>query len=210
MMDDDLDFQTVRQREVAREPMYKRRAASVDAFDDDTLVNGDGYEAFDPIDDTSVDIFYLLDRLEELVSVSKRVPFSGRVMVEENEFLALVDQLRIAVPNEIKQAQRVIRERQAIIQESHEEAMRILDAARKHADYYVSQEGILNEAKLKSEQILQDAVDARNKALGVIDAYALEQFDRVEQAMREGLTIIDESLEDAVMLMREARGKVGK
>lgn len=209
-MDEDFDLQPTRSREQPREPLYKRRGASGDGLDDDFLPV-DGYvEAIDPIDETSVDIFYLLDGLEELVSVSKRVPFSGRVMVEENEFLALVDQLRIAVPNEIKQAQRVIRERQSIIQESHEEATRILDAARKRADYYVSQEGILSEAKLKGEQILQDAIRARNKALGEIDAYALEQFDKVEQAMRDGLAVIDESLEDAVHLMREARGSVGK
>lgn len=209
-MDDDLDFQPTRSRELPREPQYRRRQANIDLPDDDTLLNGDGFDLVDPIDDTSVDIFYLLDQLEELVSLSKRVPFSGRVMVEENEFLALVDQLRIAVPNEVKQAQRVIRERQAIIQESHEEATRILDAARKRADYFVSQDGILNEARLKSEQILQDALDARNRNLGVIDAYALEQFDKVERAMRDGLAMIDETLEDAVILMREARGEVGK
>jgi hypothetical protein len=209
-MDDDFDFLPAETAEPSREPMYKRRRSAVAIPDDDALLVGDGYEGPDLLDDSSVDIFYLLDRLEELVSVSKRVPFSGRVMVEENEFLALVDQLRIAVPNEVKQAQRVIRERQAIIQESHEEATRILDAARKRADYYVSQEGILNEARLKSEQILQEAVDTRTKTLGVIDAYALEQFERVEQAMRDGLAIIDESLEDAVSIMREARDNVGR
>jgi hypothetical protein len=131
-------------------------------------------------------------------------------MVEENEFLALVDQLRIAVPNEIKQAQRVIRERQTIIAESHEEAARILDAARKRAEYFVSQEGILNEARLKGEQILQDAHDKRNRVMGEIDAYALEQFDKVEEAMRNGLALIDESLEETVAIMREARQNVGR
>jgi hypothetical protein len=205
-MDDELDFQQPR----PRDPMYRRRQTPLEAQDDDTLVMGDGFDTVDPIDDTSVDIFYLLDRLEELMSVGKRVPFSGRVMVEEDEFLALVDQLRVAVPNEIKQAQRVIRERRAIIEESHEEAARILDAARRRADYFVSQEGILNEAKLKSEQILQDAVKVRNETFGAIDAYALEQFDRVEQAMRDGLAVIDESLEDAVNLMRDARGSIGR
>jgi hypothetical protein len=131
-------------------------------------------------------------------------------MVEENEFLALVDQLRIAVPNEIKQAQRVIRERQTIIAESHEEASRILDAARKRAEYFVSQEGILNEARLKGEQILQDAQNRRNRVMGEIDAYALEQFDKVEEAMRGGLALIDETLEDTVAMMREARQNVGQ
>jgi len=210
-MSDDLDFEPTRARESARDPLYKRRSAAVEPYVDDGLLpGGEQFDGNEALDDTSVDLFYLLDRLEELVSLGKRVPFYGKVMVEENEFLALVDQLRIAVPNEVKQAQRVIRERQSIIAESHEEAARILDAARKRAEYFVSQEGILNEARLKGEQILQDAHDRRNRIMGEIDAYALEQFDRVEEAMRNGLSLIDESLEDTVTLMREARQNVGK
>ena len=210
-MTEDVDLQPGRMRESPREPLYKRRNAGMEPLEDDGLFPpSEPYEPADSIDDTSVDIFYLLDRLEELVSLGKRVPFYGKVMVEENEFLALVDQLRIAVPNEIKQAQRVIRERQTIIAESHEEAARILDAARKRAEYFVSQEGILNEARLKGEQILQDAHDKRNRVMGEIDAYALEQFDKVEEAMRNGLTVIDESLEETIAIMREARQNVGR
>ncbi|HEX3301267.1 MAG TPA: hypothetical protein VHR64_00165 [Thermomicrobiales bacterium] len=210
-MTEDVDLQPGRMRETSREPLYKRRNVGMEPLEDDGLFPpSEPYEPADAIDDTSVDIFYLLDRLEELVSLGKRVPFYGKVMVEENEFLALVDQLRIAVPNEIKQAQRVIRERQTIIAESHEEAARILDAARKRAEYFVSQEGILNEARLKGEQILQDAHDKRNRVMGEIDAYALEQFDKVEEAMRNGLALIDESLEETVAIMREARQNVGR
>ena len=209
-MSDDLDFEPARVREAPRDPLYKRRPINPESLVDDGYGPGDQLEPAEAIDDTSVDIFYLLDRLEELVSLGKRVPFYGKVMVEENEFLALVDQLRIAVPNEVKHAQRVIRERQAIISESHDEASRILDAARKRAEYFVSQEGILNEARLKGEQILQDAHEKRNRVMGEIDAYALEQFDRVEEAMRSGLALIDESLEDTVALLREAKENVGR
>ena len=210
-MTDEVEVQPNRLREAPREPLYKRRSVSMEPLDvDGMFAPSEKFVGPDAIDDTSVDIFYLLDRLEELVSLGKRVPFYGKVMVEENEFLALVDQLRIAVPNEVKLAQRVIRERQMIIAESHEEAARILDAARKRAEYFVSQEGILNEARLKGEQILQDAHDRRNRVMGEIDAYALEQFERVEEAMRNGLALIDESLEDTVALMREARQNVGK
>src|SRR3954466_10254090 len=122
------------------------------------------HDGDEPGDDGTVDILYLVDRLEELVGIGKRVPFSGRVMVEEEEFLALVDQLRIAVPNEIKQAQRVIRERQTIIEEAHNEAVRISDSARKSAEYFVSQEGVLSAARLKGEQILKSAERERNSA----------------------------------------------
>ena len=168
------------------------------------------YDDGDPNEDGTVDILYLVDRLEELVGIGKRVPFSGRVMVEEEQFLALVDQLRIAVPNEIKQAQRVIRERERIIGESHEEAAKILDNARKRAEYYVSQEGILNEAKQQGEEILRVADERRKRSLGEIDVYAVEQINRVEDALREGLSIIDNAVRETAEALNRARDAVGK
>ena len=76
------------------------------------------------------DVLVLLDRLEELVGVGRRMPFSTRVMVEEEEFLGLLDQIRAAVPREIRQAQRVVEERSDIITSAQQEAARILDMAR--------------------------------------------------------------------------------
>jgi F0F1-type ATP synthase membrane subunit b/b' len=210
-MTDEFDRALPRPRDSSRDTLYKRRSAGVEPIGDDAaMAGGDYFDVAEPVDDTSVDIFYLVDRLEELVSIGKRVPFSGKVMVEENDFLALVDQLRIAVPNEIKQAQRVIRERQTIIADSHEEAAGILDAARKRAEYFVSQEGILNEARLQGEKMLQDAQDRRSRVLGEIDVYALEQFDRVEAAMRDGLRMIEDTLADAATMMDEAKRSVGQ
>lgn len=168
------------------------------------------YDDGDPTEDGTVDILYLVDRLEELVGVGKRVPFSGRVMVEEEQFLALVDQLRIAVPNEIKQAQRVIRERERIVAEAQETAARIVDTAKKRAEYIVSQEGILNEARQQSEHILAQAEEKRKRSLGEIDVYAIDQFNKVEDALRDGLAIIDQAVRATVSALNEARDNVGK
>jgi hypothetical protein len=96
------------------------------------------YDDGAPGDDDAGEILYLVDQLEELVGVGKRVPFSGKVMVEEEIFLGLIDQLRVAVPNEIKQAQRVIRERERIIAEAQEEASKILETAKKRVAYLIS------------------------------------------------------------------------
>jgi cell division septum initiation protein DivIVA len=164
----------------------------------------------EPPDDGTVDILYLVDRLEELVGIGKRVPFSGRVMVEEEQFLALVDQLRIAVPNEIKQAQRVIRDRERVIGEAQEEASKILETARKRAEYFVSEQGILNEARQQSEEMLRQIEERRKRSKGEIDVYALQQFNKVEEAMREGLEIIDGAVRETVATLERAKGAIGQ
>jgi hypothetical protein len=166
------------------------------------------HDGDEPIDDGTVDILYLVDRLEELVGIGKRVPFSGRVMVEEEQFLALVDQLRIAVPNEIKQAQRVIKERERIISESQEEAAKILETARKRAEYFVSEQGILNEARQQSEELLRQVEERRNRSKAEIDEFALQQFNKLEEAMREGLEIIDNAVRETVATLERAKDAI--
>jgi cell division septum initiation protein DivIVA len=168
------------------------------------------HDGDEPIDDGTVDILYLVDRLEELVGIGKRVPFSGRVMVEEEQFLALVDQLRIAVPNEIKQAQRVIKERERIISESQEEAAKILETARKRAEYFVSEQGILNEARQQSEELLRQVEERRNRSKSEIDDFALQQFSKLEEAMREGLEIIDNAVRETVATLERAKDAIAE
>lgn len=163
-----------------------------------------------PEADGTVDILYLVDRLEELVGVGKRVPFSGRVMVEEEEFLALVDQLRVTVPNEIKQAQRVIREREAIVGQAQEEAAKILEVARQQAEYIVSQQGVLNEARQRGEELLRQVEEAHRLARGQIDQYALEQFAHVEEAMQDGLNLIMESIRETTATIEQAKRHIGR
>lgn len=159
--------------------------------------------------DGTTDILYLLDRLEELVGIGKRVPFSGRVMVEEEEFLALVDQLRVAVPNEIKQAQRVIKEREHVIGEAQDEASRIVKAARDRADLLVSQSGILAEARQRSEEVLRQAEEERQRARGEIEVFIVEQLVLVEDAVRRGMAVMEDAVEQTLETMENAKEAVG-
>jgi hypothetical protein len=153
----------------------------------------------------SADILYLVDRLEELVSLGKRVPFSARVMVEEDEFLALVDQLRVAVPNEIKQAQRVIKERERIIGEAQEEGHRIVVRAQDQAEILVAQTTILAEARQRSEDVLRAAEEEHQRTRGEIDVFMLQQLQLVEAAVRRGMAVIEDAVEQTIDTINEAK-----
>lgn len=158
----------------------------------------------------TADILYLVDRLEELVGVGKRVPFSGRVMVEEEEFLALVDQLRVAIPNEIKQAQRVIKERERIIGEAQDEAAEIIASAKDRTELLVSQHGIMLEARKRSEEVLRLAEEKRQRTQGEVDYFLLEQFQLIEDAIRRGMAVMEEAAEQTLDTILEAKDLVGK
>lgn len=160
--------------------------------------------------DGAADILYLVDRLEELVGIGKRMPFSGRVMVEEEEFLALVDQLRVAVPNEIKQAQRVIRERERIIGQAQDEGRHIVDAAQDRAELLVSQSSILAEARQRSEVVLRDAEEERQRTRGEIEVFAMQQLELVEAVVRRGMAVMEAGVEETLDHIDSAKDAVGK
>lgn len=188
-------------------PVFVRGTAPAPSQAEDGLPS-----EFDAVDDAdgTVDFLYLVDRLEELVGVGKRVPFSNRVMVEEEEFLAIVDQLRVTVPNEIRQAQRVVREREAIVIQAQDEAAKILDVARQQAEYIVSQQGILSEARQRGEELLQQVEVAHRRSIGDIDQYAIEQFTRMEEAMQDGMNIILDAVREASTTLEQAKRHVGQ
>lgn len=160
--------------------------------------------------DGAADILYLVDQLEELVGVGKRVPFSSRVMVEEEDFLALVDQLRAALPNEITQAQRVIKERERVIGEAQDEANRIIEVAHERAGMLVSQNAILAEARQRAEEILRQSEEDAQRTRGEVDVFILEQIQLVEDAVRRGMAVMEDAVEQTLETVENAKDAVGQ
>lgn len=142
-----------------------------------------------------VDILQLVDRLEELVTTGMRVPLSNRIMVEEEEFLAIIDQLRMSVPQEIKQARRVVQERHQIITEAQAEANRILTVAKERAEYLMNEQGLVNESKARSEEILRQAKESAKRSMGEVDVYALHILTQLEHVLGQSMQQIQQAKE---------------
>ena len=71
-----------------------------------------------------MDILHLVDRLEELFNGSSALPLTKKVVIDEEKLLDIIDQMRLAIPDEIKKAQSIINQKERIIAQSHEEANR--------------------------------------------------------------------------------------
>jgi cell division septum initiation protein DivIVA len=104
-----------------------------------------------------MDILQLIDRLEELFNDAKAVPFTHNVIVDEDKMLELIDQMRIAIPEEVKKAQQVVAQRDRVMAQAQEEANRTLQIARDKADQLVQKDMIVQEAQRRAEQIVSQA-----------------------------------------------------
>jgi cell division septum initiation protein DivIVA len=127
-----------------------------------------------------MDVFVLIDKLDDLVHNAKPVPLTDQVRVDKEEIYAFLDQMRGTIPEEIKQARRVVKDRQEALAEAKREAERIVKEARERAERLVSDGEITKQAERAAEDIIEDArAREREIRLGAED-YADEILNTLE------------------------------
>ena len=129
-----------------------------------------------------MDILQLIDRLEELFNESKTVPLTRNVMVDEDRMLDIIDQMRIAIPEEVKKAQQLLGQRDRLLAQAQEEANRTLELSRQKADQ------ILAQARNEAENIRADADDYAMNSL----IQPQEELERLTNQVSNGVRLLKE------------------
>jgi len=127
-----------------------------------------------------MDILQLIDRLEELFNESKNIPLTRNVMVDEDRMLDIIDQMRIAIPEEVKKAQQLLGQRDRVLAQAQEEANRTLELARQKADQLVTKDMVAQEATRRAELILAQARSDAENIRGDADDYVLDSLTQLQ------------------------------
>lgn len=149
-----------------------------------------------------MDILHLIDRLEEILNESRPLPFTHNVIVDEDKILDLIDQMRIAIPDEVKKSQQVIAQRDRILAQAQEEVNRRLELGREKSEQLVERDAIVQSAKTRAEEII---AEAQNEILTIrqdADNYVFEtltnlemEIDRALSQVRNGIKLIQSNKE---------------
>jgi len=140
-----------------------------------------------------MDIQHLLDRLEALLSDSRRI--GGKMIVDAQRSWDLIDQMRISIPEEVKRAQRINQERDRIMAQAKEESSRIIELARQEAAELTQEHVIAQQAQELAETV---AARARRDAEGVqreADEYVLDVLQQLEADLGRTLTVVRNGVE---------------
>jgi hypothetical protein len=127
-----------------------------------------------------MDILHLVDRLEELLNQSRPFPFTHNVIVDEDRMLDIIDQMRVAIPEEVKKAQQVITQRDRILAQAQEEANRTLAIAREKSDQLVERDSIVQAARVQAEQIMSQIETDTERTRQDADNYVIETLTHLE------------------------------
>ncbi|MBO0768526.1 MAG: ATPase [Solirubrobacterales bacterium] len=127
-----------------------------------------------------MDVLVLIDKLDDLVHNAKSVMMTDQVRVDKEEIYDILDQMRATIPEEIKQARWIVKERQEMLAEAKREAERIVKEARERQDQLIAQEEVTKQAERAAEDIIEDARQReREIRLGAED-YADEMLGMLE------------------------------
>src|SRR4051794_11977011 len=115
-----------------------------------------------------MDVLVLIDKLDDLVHNAKPVPLTDQVRIDREEIYDILDQMRATIPEEIKQARWIVKERQEMLAEAKREQDRLLQEAREQAVREASQTEIVKLAERQAQEIIDEARrQAREMRLGM-------------------------------------------
>jgi hypothetical protein len=149
-----------------------------------------------------MDILHLIDRLEELFNESRAIPFTHNVVVDEEKMLDLIDQMRVAIPDEMKKAQQVMTQRDRILAQAQEEANRTLVLAREKGEELLERDSIVQNAQSFAEQKATDIITEADQSRLEADQYVIEtlthlelELERYLNQVRNGIRTVKETKE---------------
>lgn len=158
--------------------------------------------------ESTPDLVYNIDQLEDMVTNGKRLPMSRSIMVNEDEFMGLLDDIRANIPMEIRDAQRLLKERERIIGEAQEEALRIVNDAQRRAQVLVSEHTILAEAKQHAEELLRVAEKKRQEEKGRMQVYFLQQIAAIRNAAITTMGAMETTVERSLDALDDAQAAI--
>lgn len=154
----------------------------------------------------SIDLLHLIDRLEELVGEARRLPIGTASVIDRRRLLDIVDQLRAAVPTEVREAQEVLQRKEEVLAKADEEAAMRMSRADEEVDRRVSEseiakaaelrgQDIIAEAELQTQKILAEAQTRAEAKRAEGERLAMEQMDEADRYAMEMLRKLEQQLE---------------
>jgi cell division septum initiation protein DivIVA len=152
-----------------------------------------------------MDLLYLIDRLEELAGEGMKLPIGGRIALDRKRLLDLIDQMRVAVPAELQEAQEVLAQKDDLLLKAREESQLLVAQAQQEVEARLSDNDLiraaeekakelLREAEEQAESMLRDAEERMRARFGQAETVAAQQMDEADRYTMEMLRKLEAQL----------------
>lgn len=110
-----------------------------------------------------MDVLRLVEDLEDMLEVSNTIPLTGKVMVDKEEVLNILEQLKKQIPQDIADAQSIVSKESDILNDANSQAKQIVQAAHMEAQRLVDEDDLVQLAQEKAREIMEKAEEESNQ-----------------------------------------------
>ncbi|MDQ1712731.1 MAG: hypothetical protein QOE45_2181 [Frankiaceae bacterium] len=132
-----------------------------------------------------------LDEITAMVESAKSMPLSASVLVNKSDMLALLDELRAELPDELREAQWVIKDREEVIDAGRKEADRIIADARTEAARLVSRTEVMQSATKEADRVLEEAKENSRQMRLEVEDYVDAKLANFEVVLHKTLGAVE-------------------
>ena len=158
-----------------------------------------------------MEIFTLLETLEDILEKSKSLPFTDKSIIEKDQFLDIIKEIRLKLPDELKQAKWIKEERERIINEAQKDADDIVKEAENRIISMIDEHEITKKAYDKKTEIIADANEMYREIKDETARYADEILANVENdilKLSETVAGIEDSIQEALEVLKNNRNEL--
>lgn len=141
-----------------------------------------------------MDILEHIDKLEAMTTQAKRMPITGRAMIDAERLSGLIDQMRLAVPRNVQEAQEVLDRREQIINQTMLDARRIRAVAETDARALVDESELVKLAKKRGDEIIAEAEERAARLLHAVDGQIRKKQTGADQFAQDSLAKLEEQV----------------
>ena len=137
-----------------------------------------------------MEIFTLLETLEDILERSKTLPFTEKPVIDKEEFFEIIKEIRLKLPEELKQAKWVKEERERILEQANKEANDVVKEAENRIISMIDEHEITKKAYEQKAEIIEAANEMSREISNGTKEYADNVLQGIEVALEDALKII--------------------
>ena len=142
-----------------------------------------------------MDILNLLERVEDIIEDASKFPLSNKVMVDKEEVLEVINEIRLKLPDEINRASWVAKERQRILNEAQNEADELIIKVKDQQKHLIEENEITRQAKNYANDLIKEAEQRANEMKAGAYNYSDEILSKLQDKIKEINNIIEDNRE---------------
>lgn len=143
-----------------------------------------------------MDVLKIIDEIEEVVENGSRIPMTGKVLLDSDSLLDYLDRIRTILPEELRQAKWVSKEKDRMLKEAHEESEKMLEEARIQVKRAAQESEIVKQANAQADAIVGQAKQMSKEMRVGATQYADDILKQLEGNLEKAIAIIKKGREE--------------